>query len=555
MKKGIGKSLVIHMIGIMLSGYTFYDYSPWALGYLGAIYATDIIRLPAIILMGTYITLTSSTLYGIKYLVMMVTIGAIISFCEDNTVSKEQGKKRQKNTNGMFAGLVTGLVCLLIETADAVTGVYTYEKLIMNVAAAVLCGVLTIIFARGLELLTMPEGEPVRGQAGRKTREEHKCQKRLEQLANALERISVSLECLLTTQGRNNNIENDKILEALKNTVMESRRAMAAQFHEVAAMINDLSREDYDMEELEPQRERYIAQKLKARNVALKKISVLRNRRGILEFVITVKGTKGRLMTYKEFVAILEDGLGKSIRPMGEYRKIIGPQEYTYNFTEETNFQIMCGTARMSKDRDSISGDSFAYMELESGQALMSISDGMGTGMEAYRDSQMVVELLEELLGCGFSEEIAIKLINSIFFISGEERNPTTIDMWIIDMYSGVCDFVKLGAAATFVKRGGWVEAIKSTSLPVGVLDKPDIEASTKKLYGGDYVIMVSDGVLDKLPGVDKEQELGRIIMELSNKKPKEMAEAIMKAVKNLGNNDNDDDMTVLVAGVWDRCA
>jgi len=127
--------------------------------------------------------------------------------------------------------------------------------------------------------------------------------------------------------------------------------------------------------------------------------------------------------------------------------------------------------------------------------------------------------------------------------------------MGIIDMYSGVCDFVKLGAASTFVKRGKWVEAIKSTSLPMGIFERPDMESVSKKLYNGDYIIMVSDGILDSINGKDKELELGKIIMDIEGQKPKDMANAILEEVIRANNNQINDDMTVLVTGVWERCA
>jgi len=118
-----------------------------------------------------------------------------------------------------------------------------------------------------------------------------------------------------------------------------------------------------------------------------------------------------------------------------------------------------------------------------------------------------------------------------------------------------VCDFVKLGAASTFVKRGSWVDVIKSTSLPMGVFDKPDMESTSKKLYNGDYVIMVSDGILDSIEGEDKEKELGQIILGVRDKKPKEIADSILEQVIKKNNNEIKDDMTVLVCGIWDRCA
>jgi len=89
----------------------------------------------------------------------------------------------------------------------------------------------------------------------------------------------------------------------------------------------------------------------------------------------------------------------------------------------------------------------------------------------------------------------------------------------------------------------------------MGVFDKPDMESTSKKLYNGDYVIMVSDGILDSIEGEDKEKELGQIILGVRDKKPKEIADSILEQVIKKNNNEIKDDMTVLVCGIWDRCA
>ena len=70
-----------------------------------------------------------------------------------------------------------------------------------------------------------------------------------------------------------------------------------------------------------------------------------------------------------------------------------------------------------------MSGDNFTCMELDSGQTLVSVSDGMGHGKKAYRESEMVMELLEEMMKGGFSEEAAVRLINSVFTIDSARQH------------------------------------------------------------------------------------------------------------------------------------
>lgn len=121
-----------------------------------------------------------------------------------------------------------------------------------------------------------------------------------------------------------------------------------------------------------------------------------------------------------------------------------------------------------------------------------------------------------------------------------------------MDCQSGMMHCIKLGAVSTFIKREGWVEIIKSSTLPIGVLEKVDYDCTAKKLYDGDYVIMVSDGVLDNLPCLNKEEKMVEIIEEVVMKKPKAIADEILRKSMSYNNCEVCDDCTVLVFGLFD---
>ena len=167
--------------------------------------------------------------------------------------------------------------------------------------------------------------------------------------------------------------------------------------------------------------------------------------------------------------------------------------------------------------------------------------------------SELIIDLLEQLLASGFAEDTTLKLINSVLLTSNEWQEPATLDMALIDRYSGICQFLKMGAACTYVKRGNWVECIKSTSLPIGVLENIDMETITKKLYDGDFVIMISDGIVEALNCQDKEECMGRIIMEIDSLNPREMALEILNKSLEMTDGIPKDDMTVICTGIWDR--
>ena len=131
-------------------------------------------------------------------------------------------------------------------------------------------------------------------------------------------------------------------------------------------------------------------------------------------------------------------------------------------------------------------------------------------------------------------------------------NNPVTMDMSIIDCQAGVINCIKLGAVSTFIKRDNWVEIIKSTTLPMGVLEQVDYDCTTKKLYDGNYIIMISDGVLDNLSGINKEEQMVEIINNINVKKPAGIAKKILEESLKNNNMEAFDDCTVMVLGVFD---
>ena len=122
----------------------------------------------------------------------------------------------------------------------------------------------------------------------------------------------------------------------------------------------------------------------------------------------------------------------------------------------------------------------------------------MGAGKEAAFTSRICAMFLEKMLSANNRSETSVKLLNS--FMSerdGGARHEcsATLDLLEFDLLSGCMSVLKSGAAPTFVKRGVNCFKLNSNTLPLGIIDTPDIQRSRFDVEAGDKIIMVSDGV------------------------------------------------------------
>ena len=286
--------------------------------------------------------------------------------------------------------------------------------------------------------------------------------------------------------------------------------------------------------------------------IVIREVNVLKNKTGKNEIVVLAKTLGKGCVSERKIRKIVSDVLGCGYYSDHNNRLVVNDESQQYVYHQENRFRFLYGVARECKDKGGFNGDNFMVSNLACGKVVAAIADGCGSGKRAFIESRMVIELLENCIDAGFEERTAIDFINSAYINGGGRGNPVTMDMSVVDCQSGIMHCIKLGAVSTFIKRDGWVEIIKSSTLPMGVLEQVDYDCTDKKLYDGDYVIMISDGVLDNLPCVNKEEKLVEIINAVKMKKPKAIAEEILKASMGYNNEKAFDDCTVLVFGVFD---
>ncbi|MBP3567831.1 MAG: SpoIIE family protein phosphatase, partial [Lachnospiraceae bacterium] len=86
-----------------------------------------------------------------------------------------------------------------------------------------------------------------------------------------------------------------------------------------------------------------------------------------------------------------------------------------------------------------------------------------------------------------------------------------------------------------------------------GIFHKQDIELIKRNIHDGDYIVMLSDGIMDCIQSQQGEAFMMDLISELQFERPNEIANCIMKYVLNVSKGRIRDDMTVLVMGFWEN--
>lgn len=213
-------------------------------------------------------------------------------------------------------------------------------------------------------------------------------------------------------------------------------------------------------------------------------------------------------------------------------------------------YTLELGIARTKKHNSTISGDSNTIIKLKDGKILVAISDGMGSGDVAARNSKKVVLNLEKLLNTGFEEDRAVKLINSYMLVGKEPDNFATIDAMIFDPLVGLTEFIKIGACPTFIcTKKGQVVTVDSNNLPVGMVGDIEIETKTKLLKRGDLLVMVTDGILDA--NFDKKEEaIIELIKAVKTTSAQRLADIMLQESIDCNFGMPKDDMTVIVARI-----
>lgn len=337
-----------------------------------------------------------------------------------------------------------------------------------------------------------------------------------------------------------------------RRKAQEGKKVVSEQLKGINGILKGIS-ESLKMEvNFKTDVEEEIALALDREGIEFNDVVVVKNVHDRYEVNVYKKSCLGKRVCIKDVSPVISGVVKRKMERDKAYCMVKEDTNMCYfRLVESVKYQVTTGISREVKDKSGISGDNYSFIDLSDGRHMVVLSDGMGTGPSAALESSTAVTLLEKYLDAGFDKLSAIKAINSVMVLNSQDDNYATIDLAIINLYTGEAEFVKIGAVSTFIKRAdGIIEVINSATLPMGILNDVDIESRTAYLNHGDFLIMITDGIQES--GDRREGEwIVDALREIKSRNPQQIADELMERAKLRNNGSIVDDMTVLVSKVW----
>lgn len=344
------------------------------------------------------------------------------------------------------------------------------------------------------------------------------------------------------------------IKEMWRNRLSEGRELLAGQINNMAGSVKEIV-EEFDSDiQIDNVLDRNLSKLLEKNNIKIKELICIKDKKDRSVIKMSLKACGGSQKCIKEILPIINEVTGKCMSVSDEGCKIdVNSGNCNITFEETPKYHVSTYVGGESKAGEKHNGDSYSFGKLLDGSYMTLISDGMGSGPQAEHESRAAVELIEKFTSAGFSKETAINTVNSIMTLKfSEEEKFSTIDLSSIDLYTGEVDFMKVGAVASFIKSDNKIKIVDSKTLPIGVLDKADIEINKNVVKNGDIIIMLSDGVLDyNNEDLGNTEWIEEYLRNNNFNNPKDIAEGIIVKAKELNGGKVKDDITVIASKIY----
>lgn len=327
-----------------------------------------------------------------------------------------------------------------------------------------------------------------------------------------------------------------------RKKVEQNNKNIGKQLNGVSKVIQNMAQniqQELESENKYEKEKAEIIEILKQKDINIEDISLNREGRYIIDIYIDdiLETSKINIIEKKLTQVLKEDIVLNEEISIGK----------KLSFVSDDKYVMAIGTSETIKNKSNISGDSMLNIRLKDGKYLIAISDGMGSGEEAKKSSTHALRLLENLLLSGFDKTTSLDLINTAL-INQNNEIFATLDIAIVDLYTGTIEFIKSGACPTYIKNNKKVQIIKSNSLPAGVIDENDVQIFDRDIFSGDIMLMCSDGILDSnIEYKNKELWIKYLLEDIETNNTQKIADLVLNEAIDNNYGTPKDDMSIII--------
>ena len=335
------------------------------------------------------------------------------------------------------------------------------------------------------------------------------------------------------------------------NVKKEEAEKLENELKNVTNMITSITKDEKELKKFED-KEKEISILLKGKMYPIKNVKVDKCKNGKYIIELNLDYNEGSIRE-KSKIANIEMLISRSLETKCSFqkdKKNPSTGEYMQVYSSEDKFGLQVGSGKISKDGSGkVSGDSNLQIRLKDGKYLLAISDGMGSGETARKASKFVIDSLNTLLSNGFEQEETIQLINSELNFNKDSEMYATLDMSVLDLYSGNILISKNGACNTYIKNKKMVNVYRGSSLPVGIVQDAKLDTNEAELAEGDIILMCSDGLLEA-KDEHKKDWIEEFLKNVNTNNVQKIADLIINEAIDNSFGTPKDDITVIVAKI-----
>ena len=334
--------------------------------------------------------------------------------------------------------------------------------------------------------------------------------------------------------------------------IKTSKKNVQAQLDGVSKAINSIAvkmEEEANKEEEHVDEKKKIISALETKDIMIEDIEINKNEnRYFIDVYLKESSKVSETKDIERIQKILEKNLNeKMMLNEAKTKKLNKQGKRVFSYLSDDKYIIQIGQATKLKKDSAVSGDSSLQIRLNDGKYLLALSDGMGSGPEARKSSQIAIKMLERLLMSGFDKNTSIDLINTTIMNANEEIFAT-LDIVIIDLYNGKIEFIKNGACPTYIKNKKKVQIVKSLSLPAGILKDINLTTYDKDIENQDIIVLCTDGIIDSnVEYKNKELWVKYILEDMETDNCQKISDLIINEAVDNNYGIAKDDMSIIV--------